>query len=131
MKIERHNGWTNFETWLAWFTMKTNAAFYQFWLGTASDHVLKATIQGYLGTNPFRSVRNALADELEETYTQLLPPLPAKADNGQRLQHMLALAALAEINWLEISAWLISQASPKQVICLPDVASAQPERVTV
>jgi hypothetical protein len=40
---QRFNGWTNYETWRAWFDLTNNPPFYQFWLGTAHDHIKRNT----------------------------------------------------------------------------------------
>lgn len=114
---DRHNGWTNYETWRVWFDLFSNPPFYQFWLGTAHDQIKRNTERtgrdGHDITTleGLRLARHELARELETTYEQLISPRTESV--RPELARDMALAALALVNWPEIAAWLIRKAIPE------------------
>lgn len=114
---ERHNGWTNYETWRVWFDLTTNPPFYQFWLGSAHDQIKRHTERTGRDGHDVTTLENLkragleLALEMANTYEQLITPL--KDATRPALASDLAVAALSLVNWNEIAAWLTKQAIPE------------------
>lgn len=103
MENQKHNGWTNYETWAVALWLDNEEPSYRYWRAVARD-----TVQICDRQNEHREeALNVLTDRLKEEIHDTL--MSGVAD----LTSDLVASALAEVNWLEIAEHLIGEIPEK------------------
>jgi hypothetical protein len=95
MSDQKHNGWTNYETWAVALWMDNEEPSYNYWRETAEGivkHALDADEATY-----------KLMETIKEEHEQVAPDL------GSTVFADLLGAALGEVNWHEIAKHLVDE----------------------
>lgn len=101
MTAEKHNGWTNYETWSVNLILTNDQGSYNYWQEVAQECLDDTQADDNLGERREAAagvLAERLKDEIEEGN-------PLKDDTT--LYAQLLTAAISEANWYEIAAsWL-------------------------
>jgi hypothetical protein len=101
MNTQKHNGWTNYETWLVKLWMDNEEGSQTYWREQAKEalHNPGSHFSAVLTKEECASA--ALADSLMAAHEEALPELMAGFASD------LLNAAMCEVNWSEIAQGLI------------------------
>lgn len=102
----KYNGWTNYETWTVSLWLDNEEPSYRYWRGEAARQKREASDstrvrKGYW--TDVEAARISLAEQLKEAITDAAPLKESS------LYSDLLLAALSEVNWLEIADHWMSE----------------------
>lgn len=96
MNERGYNGWTNYETWVVALWMDNNAGDNEYWLDRATE---------YAERHDDPALRTVLfSDELKAYHEEQLPEIQGFASD-------LLSAAMSEVNWREIAAKFLADAT--------------------
>jgi len=105
MSNDKHNGWTNYETWNVALWMDNNEGDQNYWVERAEE-VFRASQAGesYSSQTRAEAAAHTLSDEIKEQHMEACPTdLPGPGCFADLLS-----AALSCVNWYEIAEHYIA-----------------------
>jgi hypothetical protein len=105
---QRHNGWTNYETWVTALWLDNDQSTQEYWQEVAREFREQAPTVNQVKDEIWtidQAARFTLADALKEEVSEGTPVTPVTAEAS--LYADLIGAALQQVNWHEIAEhWL-------------------------
>lgn len=102
---EKHNGWTNYETWVVNLWMDNERGQQDYWADEARRCYEQASAKGGLSQQSMAAI--ALADRIKEEHEDAATEMLRQANYGVGPLADLLNGALGAVNWDEVArSWI-------------------------